>query len=273
MQYGKLFERALVGELLQQGFVIPRNTAELDYDAKLDFVITRFPGNLIHHSVGVQITVGEFNNVPKMQTFLSVHSGKYKEGVQRCLFIQADKDLDLAGGGASVIGAALTQFQFSRDMVKTRLMGLDVSIDLSYEFFLIDERITEFAKQKKEAAHAQAESATKPASGQLSPARVKTENSGTGFRNILEGEITFWDPVGGFGYIAGQDNATYYLHVNSVSSDQLRGLLQVVGEKTRYPIKETVEFEPGEKVKSTYSHRPAKNVRIALGNKSAEVTN
>ncbi len=263
MQYGKLFERALVGELLQQGFVIPRNTAELDYDAKLDFVITRFPGNLIHHSVGVQITVGEFNNVPKMQTFLSVHSGKYKEGVQRCLFIQADKDLDLAGGGAAVIGAALTQFQFSRDMAKTRLMGLDVSIDLSYEFFLIDERITEFAKQKEEATHARMESVAMSTAIQPSPAHVKIDNANAAVRNILEGELTFWDPVGGFGYIAGQDNATYYLHVNSISSDQLRGLLQAVSEKTRYPIKETVEFESGEKVKSTYSHKPAKNVRIA----------
>jgi hypothetical protein len=82
---GTLFESALIGELIQQGFHIPRRDAALDHDAKLDFVIHRFPGSIMHHQIGVQLTIGEQNNVKKMQEFLAVHSGSYQKGVQRSM--------------------------------------------------------------------------------------------------------------------------------------------------------------------------------------------
>jgi hypothetical protein len=46
---GRLFESALIGELIQQGFKIQKSDAELDHAAKLDFVIHRFPGSIMHH--------------------------------------------------------------------------------------------------------------------------------------------------------------------------------------------------------------------------------
>jgi hypothetical protein len=88
---GKLFEKALIGELLQQGFLISRQDAALDHDAKLDFVIHRFPGSIMHHQVGVQVTVGELNNVKKMQEFVAVHSGRYEKGVQRSVYMKLTK--------------------------------------------------------------------------------------------------------------------------------------------------------------------------------------
>jgi hypothetical protein len=84
--------------------------------------------------------------------------------------------------------------------------------------------------------------------------------------NLLEGKLTYWIPEeSGYGYILGQDNETYYLHFNSVAEDRLRGILQSIQLRSRYPIEDSLEFEPGTKSKQSDKYPPAKNVRIATG--------
>jgi hypothetical protein len=276
---GSLFERALVGDLVQQGFQIPRRDAALDHDAKLDFVIHRFPGSIMHHQIGVQITIGEQNNVKKMQEFLAVHSGPYQKGVQRSIYIQVDEDLDLLGGGGHVIGAAITQFQFSRDLAAERVIGLEVEEDLSYKLFSIKERIaSEVARNTASASGntpPQASSpnvltASRPAAAKSLPpafshgvaplATLHHTNS------VLEGQLTYWIPEeAGYGYVLGQDNETYYLHFNSIADDRLRSLLQGVQMRARYPLEQAVEFQPGTKNRPADKYCPAKNVRLATG--------
>jgi hypothetical protein len=273
---GTLFESALIGELIQQGFHIPRRDAALDHDAKLDFVIHRFPGSIMHHQIGVQLTIGEQNNVKKMQEFLAVHSGSYQKGVQRSMYLQADEDLDLRAGGGHVIGAAITQFQFSRDMVSERVIGLEVEEDFSYKLFSIKERIAAEVERRTALTSAPAASAP-PASAAPSPiAPIAKGTSLSSLRAIapvvsqlsmlLEGKLTYWIPEdSGYGYVLGQDNETYYLHFSSIADDRLRGILQSVQQRSRYPIEDSLEFEPGTKTKSSDKYPPAKNVRIATG--------
>jgi hypothetical protein len=273
---GMLFESALVGDLIQQGFHIPRRDAALDHDAKLDFVIHRFPGSIMHHQIGVQLTIGEQNNVKKMQEFLAVHSGSYQKGVQRSMYLQADEDLDLRAGGGHVIGAAITQFQFSRDMVSERVIGLEVEEDFSYKLFSIKERIASEVARQTASVPAPAIPASR---APLIPGPVAPIAKGTRLSSLrgttpvmpqlsklLEGKLTYWIPEdSGYGYVLGQDNETYYLHFSSIADDRLRGILQSVQHRSRYPIEESLEFEPGTKGKTSDKYPPAKNVRIATG--------
>jgi cold shock CspA family protein len=277
---GSLFERALVGDLVQQGFQIPRRDAALDHDAKLDFVIHRFPGSIMHHQIGVQVTIGEPNNVRKMQEFLAVHSGPYQKGIQRSIYMQIDEDLDLVGGGGHVIGAAITQFQFSRELVSERVIGLEVEEDLSYRLFSIKDRIaSEAAKHNGSPMTAQSQSAAAPATpaipakaqvGKAVPTTAAASPSQTSPQltqpGVLEGQLTYWIPEeAGYGYVQGQDGETYYLHFNSIADDRLRSLLLGVQMRARYPLEQSLEFQAGSKNRQTDKYRPAKNVRLATG--------
>lgn len=275
---GSLFEKALVGDLVQQGFQIPRRDAALDHDAKLDFVIHRFPGSIMHHQIGVQVTIGEPNNVKKMQEFLAVHSGPYQKGIQRSVYVQVDEDLDLVGGGGHVIGAAITQFQFSRDLVSERVIGLEVEEDLSYRLFSIKERIaSEVAKHNDSSVTPQSQSATTPTvlgmqakpqvSRHSSPTTASAQaSSHLTLPGVVEGQLTYWIPEeAGYGYIQGQDGETYYLHFNSIADDRLRSLLLGVRMRARYPLEQPLEFQSGSKNRPTDKYRPAKNARLATG--------
>jgi hypothetical protein len=175
-----------------------------------------------------------------------------------------------------VIGAAITQFQFSRDMVSERVIGLEVEEDFSYKLFSIKERIAAEVERRTAPASAPAAS-TPPASAVPSPiAPIAKGTSLSSLRAIapvvsqlsklLEGKLTYWIPEdSGYGYVLGQDNETYYLHFSSIADDRLRGILQSVQQRSRYPIEDSLEFEPGTKTKSSDKYPPAKNVRIATG--------
>ncbi len=265
---GKLFEKALIGELLQQGFLIPKQDATLDHDAKLDFVIHRFPGSIMHHQVGVQITVGEPNNLKKMQEFYGVHSGRYEKGVQRSVYLQADKDLDL-DGGAYVIGSAITQFQFDRRFANERVIGIEVGEDLSYGLFSLKERISAIFNEQSSPVTAPTVLVAGPQvlngpSTSTSNLRPKINTKGAS-KATLEGNLTYWMPDDGYGFILAQDGETYYLHFNSVADDKLRAILNTVLHRTRYPLKEILEFEPEAKRSPSDNYPPAKNVRLATG--------
>jgi hypothetical protein len=267
---GKLFEKALIGELVQQGYSISRHDAALDHDAKLDFVINRFPGNIMHHQVGVQVTIGEINNVKKMQEFVAIHSGRYRNGIQRSVYMQADENLDLDSGG-HVIGTAITQFQFDRRFASERVIGVEIGEDLSYALFSLSDRIASAAKDQV-AANLASVPTSKPTIAPITTSPLAASKSDhspavAGTQKLaLEGRVTYWIPdESGYGFILAQDNETYYLHANAVADHRLRDALNVITERSRYPLQEAVEFEPGFKNKSTDSYKPAKNVRFATG--------
>jgi hypothetical protein len=269
MKYGRMFEKLIKLELQEQGFELA-SADVFDHVVKLDFVVRRFPHNLVHHSVGVQITVGEPNNKAKMSEFVSVHSGNYKDGVDRCLYMQVDSETDIEQGLSHLIGAIITQFQFDTVHRNSRILGVEIQKDLSYSFFSLNERVAQgvagtTAPVVQPAPVTTAVKGTPVVQPAIAGLNIALRKSNTQVLTRLEGEVTGYNPIKQEGFIAAMDGNTYWFHFFAVSDDELRQELQALPAESSYAftIAKKVELEPGVKQKSTDKYPPAKNVAIA----------
>jgi hypothetical protein len=147
---------------------------------------------------------------------------------------------------------------------------VEVGEDLSYSLFSLPERISSTVTAQMPTVVPQVLS-TKPSGTPTAIAgsiisKPPIASNGAFLSSALEGKITYWVPEeAGYGYLLAQDNQTYYLHFNAISDDRLRGILNSIPQRTRYPLQESIEFEPGTKSRPSDNYPPAKNVRLATG--------
>ncbi len=160
----------------------------------LDFSITRFEHVYAHVNLGVHITQS-LDNLDEMETFAQVS----KRGiVMKALYIEIDQET-LDGGGLLVAMGACLAFLFERRHQHTKLMGLRIHEDCTYQFFAIDEAIDRLDRPDFD------------------------EELQIG--EDMEGRIIAYFTDKGFGFIQNDDEQKFFFHIANIVDDELRSKL------------------------------------------------
>jgi hypothetical protein len=172
--------------------------ANMDYQYKIDFTITRFRDTFFTNPIGIQVTLKD-DDVRKQSEFLRIH--RQGRVVPRSVFIEISPQADL-DSAATVAYIALGNLTFSKQFQgkDIKVIGIRIESD-SYEFFELEDN---------------ARSLRSEALGRVS---VKSENR-------LSGAVVWYNAERGYGSIDCPDRGEeFYLHIYKADGE-LRNILQ-----------------------------------------------
>ena len=110
--------------------------ANMDYQYKIDFTITRFRDTFFTNPIGIQVTLKD-DDVRKQSEFLRIH--RQGRVVPRSVFIEISPQADL-DSAATVAYIALGNLTFSKQFQgkDIKVIGIRIESD-SYEFFELED--------------------------------------------------------------------------------------------------------------------------------------
>ncbi len=166
--------------------------ANLDYQYKIDFTITRFRDTFFTNPIGVQVTLKD-DDARKQSDFLRNHrAGRV---VPKAVFIEIEPNSDL-DSTASIAYIALGHLTFSKQLKdkEIRVVGIRIDSD-SYEFFRLEENVQTIR------------------SDAMTGATVREENR-------LDGEVVWYNVERGYGSIyCPSRGVEFYLHIYKSDMD------------------------------------------------------
>lgn len=171
--------------------------ARIEYDEAfehkygLQFTVTRLQHVFAHVNLGVHLTTSpeDFQN-------MSLFAQTSKRGlVLKSIYIELDEETIQAGGLLIAFGACLS-FLFDKRHQHTKLIGLRINEDCSFNFFDIDE-----ATQRLQ--------------------RMDINQDIQIGQNLL-GRIIAYFTDKGFGFIQTDDDRKYFFHIANIVDDDLR---------------------------------------------------
>ena len=160
----------------------------------LDFSVTRFERLDAHVNLGVHLT-DTFDHVESMERFAHV----VRRGIAlKALYIELHPETAQGGGLLVALGAALT-FLFERRHTGTRVMGLRIEEDCTFQFFELEEALERIARADFD--------------GDLQ------------IGEALKGRIIAYFSEKGFGFVQSDDERKMFFHVANIADDVLRARL------------------------------------------------
>ncbi len=182
--------------------------ANMDYQYKIDFTITRFRDTFFTNPIGVQVTLKD-DDVRKQDEFLRIHrTGRV---VPRAVFIEIapNADLDSAASIAYIALGNLTFFKNFRGK-DIKVVGIRIDSD-SYEFFQLQENTQ----------------AIRTAS---------LTSRGLPEENRLAGEVIWYNADRGYGAIyCPTQSEEFYLHIYKTDDNLKYRLQSIAGSGTCNP--------------------------------------
>ncbi len=174
--------------------------ANMDYQYKIDFTITRFRDTFFTSPIGIQVTLKD-DDVRKQSEFLRIHrTGRV---VPRSVFIEVSPTADL-DSAATIAYIALGNLTFSKRFQgqDLKVVGIRIESD-SYEFFKLEEN----------AQAIRSEALNRDVSRQ---------------ENRLAGEVVWYNAERGYGsiYCPGRGEE-FYLHIYKADLG-LKNILQAI---------------------------------------------
>jgi hypothetical protein len=184
----------------------------LDHRHKLDFVVTQFPETQKFHNIGVQVTE-RVNSCEKLQEFHQTHSND-KRVTERAVYIELSPGLDLESGGSLAVFNALTCVAFNKQYADRKIIGVTIDNDLTYSFFVVEERTTELILAAEKAARGPAVPVTKQLTSTLQTAM-------SGQLAKVAGYVHAFSRAKNIGFITAANESTYFFSRNAVIDDRL----------------------------------------------------
>ena len=176
--------------------------ANLDYQYKIDFTITRFRDTFFTNPIGVQVTLKD-DDARKQSEFLRNHrSGRV---VPKAVFIEIAPNSDL-DSTASIAYIALGHLTFSKQLKDKdfKVVGIRIDSD-SYEFFKIEDNAQAIRSEALNRDASRAE-------------------------NRLSGEVIWYNADRGYGSIYCPNRGEeFYLHIYKTDGD-LKYRLQSIAD-------------------------------------------
>ncbi|HZC22398.1 MAG TPA: hypothetical protein VE866_03600, partial [Candidatus Binatia bacterium] len=223
---------ALSGFLKHMGYRLMEDD-DLDHDAKCDFVVAKLPSFPKMVSLGVQLTTRP-NDIAKRTEFFARNSPSENGGisvVDRALYIEYDTRVDMAKGGANLVSSAIYAFLFDEQYADKRVWGVAIRSSkdsICYSFFdpcVVEERATGTngiaVAGPVAVPHIPASTPTpiRTPVRNLSGSVGQLQKSLRGETLEIEGRMHTFMTNNGYGFIAGQDGSTYYVHRNDCSHE------------------------------------------------------
>ena len=184
--------------------------ANLDYQYKIDFTITRFRDTFFTSPIGVQVTLKD-DDLRKQGDFLRVH--RLGRIVPRAVFIEIAPNADL-DSAATVAYIALGNLTFSKRFQgqDIKVVGIRIESD-SYEFFKLEDN----AQNIRSEAMSRSVAAAAP-------------------ENRLAGEVVWYNADRGYGAIyCPSRGEEFYLHIYKTDGDLKYRLQSIVDTGPCYP--------------------------------------
>jgi hypothetical protein len=176
--------------------------ANLDYQYKIDFTITRFRDTFFTNPIGVQVTLKD-DDARKQSDFLRNHrAGRV---VPKAIFIEIAPNADL-DSTATIAYIALGHLTFSKQLKDKdfKVVGIRIDSD-SYEFFKLEDNTQAIR------------------SGAINRESTRQENR-------LAGEVIWYNAERGYGSIYCADRGEeFYLHIYKTDPD-LKYRLQSIAD-------------------------------------------
>ena len=182
--------------------------ANLDYQYKIDFTITRFRDTFFTNPIGVQVTLKD-DDARKQSDFLRNHrAGRV---VPKAIFIEIAPNADL-DSTATIAYIALGHLTFSKQLKDKEFKVVGIRIDSdSYEFFKLED------------------SAQTIRSEAMNRESVRPENR-------LSGEVTWYNADRGYGSIYCPNRGEeFYLHIYKTDGELKYQLQALVDSGPLYP--------------------------------------
>jgi hypothetical protein len=273
------FEDRICTKLESIGCRLQRDQ-RLDHKYKLDFKVISFPDNPGTYSLGVQLTTKR-DDYEKQQEFDTLH--QTSSVAQKALYLELSETLDLEDGGALAVLTVIASFQFDRRYRDSKVQGVIIYPDYSYEFFDVAPRartLRENARQQflehQRSALEQQRSADQqrpvPASPlQIDQLRIRLQHaepaSAAPAAGVMAGEVnavlTTWKRSDGYGFATATTGESYFVHVNAITDDRLRDELnQVPYTEIAYPVEMALCFVDAGYTRPGAKYRAAKQVRL-----------
>lgn len=187
----------------------------MDHQYKIDFTITRFRDTFFTNPIGIQVTLKD-DDVRKQSEFLRIHRpGKV---VPKSVFIEIAPQADL-DGAATVAYIALGNLTFSKQYQDrdSKVIGIRIDSDLSYEFFELEEN----TRNLRSAASSRRAMPIEP-------------------RNTLAGEVNRYNVEKGYGFITCTNrDENFYFHISEVGDGLEDKLLELADNQHGF-----VEYYP-----------------------------
>jgi hypothetical protein len=167
----------------------------------LDFTVAALSDVHAHVNLGVHVTV-EADDLASMQKFSQIAA---RGIVFKSLYVELSEVASKAGGAIVGVAAAMA-FLFNRRFQQSKLMGLRIHDDCSFQFFDLVENIERLDRVYVD------------------------EDLVVG--DSLGGRIIAYFTDKGFGFIQTDDERKFFFHIANVVDDELRGKLPsyVLGE-------------------------------------------
>lgn len=160
----------------------------------LDFTLVRLENVFAHVNLGVHLST-DLEELDAMESFAQVT----KRGlVLKALYIEIDEET-LNAGGLMVTHGACLSYLFDKRYAQTRLTGLRVFEDCSFQFFDLEETIARLQRQ--------------------------TFEQDTHIGEDMGGRIIAYFTDKGFGFIQTDDERKFFFHIANIVDDELRARL------------------------------------------------
>ena len=268
---------ALSGFLKHMGFRLLEDD-DLDFSAKLDFVVAKVPQFPKMISLGVQLTT-RLNDISKRSEFYAHNNPEGNGGisvVDRALYVEYDTCVDMAKGGANLVASAIYAFLFDEALSDKKVWALSIRSSkdsICYSFF-------DPCALEAQATGTNGAVVAGPVAVPQIPAHVPTpirkpvvnlaDSAGLMAKAMrgeaieIEGRLHTFMTNNGYGFLSGQDGQSYYVHRNDCAFElrtELDKLHRVSGKTT---ISYQVLFLNGGHTREGSPCPTAKNVRLLL---------
>ena len=264
-------QAVIAGHLRSMGFQI-METAELDHEAKLDWVITKLPAWPRIIALGVQITARR-GDLGKQGEFLARNRATNGNlpPVDRALYIEYDDRVHVGRGGAALVANAITSYLFDVQYSAQTIYGVTIQSQndsvIGYTFFDLKEFLA-------------LASGTDGAAVTVMPIRRPVSfaySSSTGPKVIaesapaadpfpmpreLEGRLHSFLTKKRFGFVSAVDGCTYWAPCNEMSAELLAEIDKLPVSEDKNVLAYQVIFEPVASTREDAKYAVAKNMRI-----------
>jgi hypothetical protein len=264
------FEDRICTKLESIGCRLQRDQ-RLDHKYKLDFKVISFPDNPGTYSLGVQLTTKR-DDYEKQHEFNTLHQTSSVS--QKALYLELSETLDLEDGGALAVLTVIASFQFDRRFRDTKVHGVIIYPDYSYEFFDVTTRARTLRENARQQLFEQQRSALDqqrpvPASPlQINQLRIRLQHADASVAPSAEevtAVLTAYKRSDGYGFATAATGESYFVHVNAITDDRLRDELdQVPYSEIPYPVEIPLCFLDGGFTKPGAKYRAAKQVRLRV---------
>ncbi|HEX4156478.1 MAG TPA: hypothetical protein VHY48_12780 [Acidobacteriaceae bacterium] len=234
-----------------------------DHKYKVDFIVYSIPG-FRPRPTGVQITQRP-EAIEKMSQFLQAQMAS-NAIVDRALYIEVAPSVPLDEGGTELVALALRQYQADRAILNSRVLGVRIHDDMSYEFFDIAEAIKAKAKT---ANVAEVKAPPQPKAigkgllpepqfdtQELAKALMGDKKAGTG----VQGVLTSYRPARGFGMAVSHNGEPFFVHIYNVVDPELKERLQRYSGEAPVNVELPISFIDGGRTKSDARYNEAKQI-------------